>query len=145
MCASRLDTSTAATLLDSLRELLPYHLKGPDNITTHMPLLVVKLLPGISMHGAFESCVTPGDADVLIDSLERRDSVRGIADAFSARAIEQANGHSKECDALVVHQSAPGGGCVQLLPLAYIYLYALAECVLQVARQLFLRCWHSFR
>jgi len=106
----RLDVSSAAALLTSLRQLIPTHLKNGEDIATHMPLLAEKLLSGITMRAAFEEC-TKEQAVRIVEDMERLESVLGTAAAFSARiaAAGPHNVHSRDHDSLVAQQSSPGG------------------------------------
>lgn len=125
----RLDLSSAAALLASLRELIPGCLKSKSDVTAHMPLLVVNLLSGATLQTAFSACALQGDAQGnatgIVDAMERRESVRGTAAAFAKRAAAAGPSgvHAKEHDALVTHQSAPGGAvryCVRSVALRVI-------------------------
>ena len=106
----RLDVSSAAALLTSLRQLIPTHLKNGEDIATHMPLLAEKLLSGITLRVAFEEC-TKEQAVRIVKDMERLGSVLGIAAAFSARiaAAGPHNVHSRDHDSIVAQQSSPGG------------------------------------
>ena len=107
----RLDLSSAAALLASLRELVPGHLKTGADVAVHMPLLVVELLCGETLRDAFAACALPEDAVRVVETMERRGSVRGIAAALARRAAAAGHRgvHAKEHDAIVAQQSAPGG------------------------------------
>jgi len=106
----RLDVSSAAALLTSLRQLIPTHLKNGEDIATHMPLLAEKLLSGVTLRAAFEEC-TKEQAVRIVEDMERLESVLGTAAAFSARiaAAGPHNVHSRDHDSLVAQQSSPGG------------------------------------
>lgn len=105
-----MDLSSAAALLSSLKQLIPSHLKNRESAATHMPLLTDKLLSGATLHEAFGTC-TREQAAGVVASMEHLDSVRGIAAAFAVRAAAAGpeGMHCRDHDALVAHQSAPGG------------------------------------
>lgn len=108
---NRLNLTSAASLLSSMKHLIPEHLKTAADAAKHMPLLTDALLSGIAMRGAFDACADVHAATRVVDAMERRDSVRGTAAALSARAAAAGldGAHSRDHDALVAQQSAPGG------------------------------------
>lgn len=107
----RLDVSSSSTLLASLRRSIPGHLKTAVDVATHMPLLVVKLLSGVTLCDACSACELPQESVNVVDMMERRESVLGTSTAFTKRAAAAGvvGLHAKEHDAIVAHQSAPGG------------------------------------
>lgn len=94
-----------------MKQLIPMHLKTANTIAEHMPLLTNTLLSGVTLRGAFDACADERAASRVVDAMERRDSVCGIAAALATRAAAAGPDgvHSRDHDALIAHQSAPGG------------------------------------
>jgi hypothetical protein len=119
MQLGRLDVSSATALLQSLRRIIPSQLKDLSDVRKHTQLLTTKLLTNATLDDEFAPCTSSEAALKIVDRMERRDTVLGTATLMSVRAAAGGLRGVRSQDALIAHQSAPGGVariCLLILP-----------------------------